>query len=498
MADPTAAGRVENVDVHIHIQQNDREVAQPPIPRRVIANSEIGPGLCALMTSSCFQCTSSDAKGEPKEVQNLFRTNRKKDQSAADSKNNPSTCTKLIFICLTILVVLFFVLSSLALTIRLIIGEFLCHKPSINGVLLNYTDDVYFDRLSDILLIPVGFLHVPEHLYFFIYLYKFLQSYKKWKECYRRALQIKMNTFVCAKKSRSYIYVLVIVLFMLVGFGLPPLCIARVYYENSGVQVEQCSSKFALTTRILTHTYHTTSFLTNGVVVIVRAVMILFTVLVGVMWRRVKPQMDQDDNIDVDSERSNHESANAATVLILSKDENFKVVCERHRKYLNEYAAIAKYVTPIYKIFRSFFVLQWIIHLFGLFSHIAHLIRPWIRYGQVINADTLIVTHQIYQFLFILFDGLALIIAHICALKMNSYLRRYIREVQGKQLAEAKGSNVQYSLTHLFLIQNESVSKSNFTPRIPGTGLSISINSPSFVVSIVLSTFALIGALVAF
>ena len=95
--------------------------------------------------------------------------------------------------------------------------------------------------------------------------------------------------------------------------------------------------------------------------------------------------------------------------------------------YLNEYAAITNRVTPIYKIFRSFFVFQWIIHLFGLFSHIAHLLWPWINYGQVINTDILIITHQIYQFLFILFDGLALVIAHICALKMNSYLRRYIR-----------------------------------------------------------------------
>ena len=127
------------------------------------------------------------------------------------------------------------------------------------------------------------------------------------------------------------------------------------------------------------------------------------------------------------------------------------------RKYLNQYAAITKHVTPIYKIFRSLFGLQWIIHLFGLSSHIAHLLWPWIRYGQVINADNLIFTHQIYQFLFILFDGLALVIAHICALKINSYLRCYIREKQKKQLMEAEESDVQYSLTHLFLIQNESV-----------------------------------------
>ena len=441
------------------------------------------PGLCELMTS-CFYPMSDT---EPEEVKSLYRPNTpKKEKDLLGAV--PGTCTKCIFICSTVLIVVLFVFSSLALTVRLIIGEFLCHKPSINGVLLNYTDDVYFDRLSDILLIPVGFLHIPEHLYLLIYLYKFLQSYKTWKDNYKRAVQMQMREFVRTKKGRSYIYMLVIGLFMLVGLGLPPLCIARVYYEIDDTQIEQCSSKFALTTKVLTHTYHVTSFFTNGVVVIVRAVMILFTVMIGVMWRRVKPQMDSND------EQTMASSAGPA----LSDDENFKAVCGRHREYLNEYATITKHVTPIYKIFRSFFVLQWIIHLFGLFSHIAHLLRPWIRYGQVINADTLIITHQIYQFLFILYDGLALVIAHICALKMNAYLRRYVREVQKKQLTEAEVSNVQYSLTHLFLIKNESVSKSNFTPRIPGTGLSISINSPTFVVSIVLSTFALIGALVAF
>ena len=360
----------------------------------------IDPGLCALMISSCF-CTSNNAEEEPKAVRSLYRISKKDSDASTDSESaakststldvgSPSACTKCTFICLTTLVILFFVISSLALTIRLIIGEFLCRKPSINGVLLNYTDDVYFDRLSDILLVPVGFLHVPEHLYFFIYLYKFLQSYKEWTKCYKRALQIKMKEFVNSKKRRSVIYVAVIVIFMLVGLGLPPLCIARVYYENSDEEVEQCSRKFSITTRVLTHTYHIISFFTNGVAVIVRAIMVLFTVLVGVMWRKVHPK-----KLDEDDKQPSSEPANAAAVSNLSNGENFKAVCEWHRKYLNEYAAITEHVTPIYKIFRSFFVLQWIIHLFGLFSHIAHLLRPWIRYGQVINADKLIVTHQI-------------------------------------------------------------------------------------------------------
>lgn len=84
--------------------------------------------------------------------------------------------------------------------------------------------------------------------------------------------------------------------------------------------------------------------------------------------------------------------------------------------------AIKEKVFPIYKIFWSFFVLQWIIHLFGLFCHIAHLVHPWIRNGQVKNADMLILTHQIYQLLYILYNGLALVISYVCALKMNAYI----------------------------------------------------------------------------
>ena len=113
----------------------------------------------------------------------------------------------------------------------------------------------------------------------------------------------------------------------------------------------------------------------------------------------------------------------------------------------------------------------------------------------------LIVTHQIYQLLYILYNGLALVISYICALKMNAYLRRYVREVQQKQLDEAAqaDSTMQYSLTHImFLVKVESISKSSFVPRIPGTGLSISVESLGFVLSMVFSVFALIGALVSF
>ena len=139
----------------------------------------------------CFRPMSDT---EPEEVKSLFRTPKKEEnlpdavlgneaQENSGSKSSSTIRTKNAFICLTVSVVVLFVLSNLALTVWLIIGEFLCHKPSINGVQLNSTstDDICFDRLSDILLIPVGFFHVPEHLYLLVYLYKFLQSYYRWE-----------------------------------------------------------------------------------------------------------------------------------------------------------------------------------------------------------------------------------------------------------------------------------------------------------------------------
>lgn len=112
-------------------------------PQPYNTNATGSPGLCAL-TTLCF-CPVSD--NVPEEVKSLYRPRIPKKGE----------------------------------DVWLIIGEFLSHKSSINGVLLNSTstDEVFLDHLSDILLISVGFLHITEHLYLLLYLYKFLQSYYK-------------------------------------------------------------------------------------------------------------------------------------------------------------------------------------------------------------------------------------------------------------------------------------------------------------------------------
>ena len=113
--------------------------------------------------------------------------------------------------------------SSSAVTARLAVGEFLCNKPSLNSVSSNSTDDILFNRLSDILVIPVGFLHIPEHIYLIFYLYKFLVDYysNSWEEGYKEAVKNKMTKFVSSKRGRSSFHATI---FMVTGIALPPIC----------------------------------------------------------------------------------------------------------------------------------------------------------------------------------------------------------------------------------------------------------------------------------
>ena len=114
--------------------------------------------------------------------------------------------------------------------------------------------------------------------------------------------------------------------------------------------------------------------------------------MVGVEWKSKKV----DDVQELNTNGSN-----------LDLLEMFQKVCTIHKKYLEEYETKLDLIKQIYKIFRSFFVFQWIVHLFGLFFHISHLIRPWIRRGQIMytEADMLIKIQQVYEGLYIELDS---------------------------------------------------------------------------------------------
>jgi hypothetical protein len=129
---------------------------------------------------------------------------------------------KMIFILVSVAIIVFIILRNLIITTRLILGEWGCRKPSINynpgyhKELRHYN----FDRFSDILLTFIGFLHIPEHIYPMVYLYKFIGVYINWKKSYRDDIWSEMKKFTCSKKKAPRVILNGIVLILMLSVAL--------------------------------------------------------------------------------------------------------------------------------------------------------------------------------------------------------------------------------------------------------------------------------------
>ena len=471
--------------------------------------------------------------------------------------------TKAIVIACNISVVTLFTLESLLFTVAWGFKQFACKVPPLDAENSTNSANSHFDhhslssstdheivdgkfyRLFDVLFILVKYLHIPEQIFLWHYLFEFLRWFnlnneecvdkKSWNVVYKTEIREKMFDFVKTEKSlgRAFLFMTVAAFFMILAVVIPPIEIFTSH--KNGFMDKRCSSNVNTLTLSITFAIQGMSLLTNTIDVLECFLMIFFTIVIGAIWKLPKPATDQQETASAIAQGESQvtipaiapgESQETASVIAPGRDpenvpdrvadeiqemhseaqtkvskeiKDLYEVCERHKETMNKYIANTVKVKPIYNIFRSYFVLHWIIHVFRLSFHIAKLVRPWIKYGQDAHAndipfdDLMMIINGV---LLVLFDGLALVITYTCALKMNAYLRRYIRKLQKEQLESvAKSpSTLQYSLTHLFLIKAESVSKANFTPRIPGTGLYISISSPSFVLTIVFGVFGLIGA----
>ena len=488
----------------------------------------------------------------PEQTQTIPCSHTQSSSDQTDSSHSSSTemsnKSKKGFIFFSVLIIALFTVKCFLFAARWIVQETMCHNASSWQISINFSTEgenvgLKFNHalLFDIVQISIKILHIPEHISLLINLYNFLVSKNRYKKfnfskfkmfvqrketCLRCCLNSAEN---CCQESadkevhcrcRLPIFISVPIIFMLVAIATPSVHIWQTM-NNSSEIFEQCSYNIAVTTLVLLYAMNGILFITNVIIVLDCFLMILFTIIIGVIWRIENRSRDHDpsmngacivNNSAVNAPETNqsepanevgeqnhpkHSAHHDRVVKLLSAaDENLVTVCNKYSEHMTEFENKVKLVRPIYKIFQSFFVLQWIIHLFGLFFHISHLFHPWIRDNQTINSKTL--PDIIHHVLFVLFDGLAIGITYICALKMNAYLRRYVRDLQRKQLEAVEGNAVQYSLTHLFHIKPESILKSNFTPRIPGTGFSISINNPSFMLSIVISVSAILVSQIAF
>ena len=333
------------------------------------------------------------------------------------------------------------IISFLIFLIRLAI-EFKCCKLSLNSLPSKFNvTNIGFDRFFDILLTITEFFHIPEHAFLTYYLFQFIK-HKSWND--RPAL-------IHFMKRKLIIIVGIISLALVI---LLPVFRLKLQIEISQQSAnEQCYQSIGHVIIVLDFIYHVVSII---IILFVRFMMMYFTLMIGLIWK-TEGASDHERNALLLPQNSNQEQH--------SDQEDFYMRC------YSEYKKREKHVTPIYEIFRIFFVLQWTIHLFGFVFHCSHLTRTWIKYGQeiVIDASPLVTLYRGYQFLHLIFDCLALVVAHMCAMKMNYYAKQYIEKLEPGQQAKAR-IHEQYN-------SFKGSRDPYFVPELPGAGVNIPLNS---------------------
>ena len=317
------------------------------------------------------------------------------------------------------------------------------------------------------MMIIITVLQWPAHGYLLYYLYRFFaQKYPAWQQNYQvDDGEYKWASFIRRQHCKGAFFVL----------SLSVLTIAFMI-AIAGDTVKLATERFSLdceyptlqARRILIYVYYATTFFTYVLEVAERYLMVCLTAFVGAMWH------DGYETRKKEMERAPPNPPNNTQLQITNG-------------YVDEFNKIVECAKAIYKIFRSFFVFQWLVHVYYLlFTQLVHLLYPWIKEGRSSFTNTTEPNTTTGPFhsntAAVIFYTLALLTVYVCGLKMNSYRRRYIRKAE---------------LTQEQLLKHDRENKSIFTPRVPGTGLSISLESPGYMLRVVITMFGLVGALLA-
>ena len=336
----------------------------------------------------------------------------------------------------------------------------------------------YF-RLSHILYMFCNILTWFQYGYLFYGGYYFLRTASTWSCKFHESLLCHTQKFMLKKRIKLAVAFFCFALLTLSSLVPPILGIV------AAMPVKQDCQQ-TITTAFV-YAYHSSIFLTNTLAILVQMLMACFAVMCGAIWIAVPA----DDFDDFDADKRDIQVS-----LDKREDHRNKDWEKAGTEYFNciaDYEARLTKVRSIYKIFRSWFMIQWVTHLFLIFINLTYLLRPWLHNTRTMDNER----HALYFFN----NLLMLIWSYIFALKMNSYLRRYIRNKQKCQTERAKlvetGSKLWYVITDK-LLPIEKIPKSDFTPNIPGTGIKISLGSPGFVLGTLLTVMGTVFTLTSF
>ena len=350
-------------------------------------------------------------------------------------------------------------------------------------------DKSYF-RASDILYVVHSLLHWPEYAFLAYGTYTLIKDFQKWEPSFRTRIlstigRLFFGTMKTEKhtskesKFRTQISVLFVLLFIVASLVIPILSIVEAHIEK---QLHSDCEKQNNQLRIH-YAYQFLSILTHIVSPGIRIYMAVMVLAIQAIWFHVPCYEDNREFIA--------QSSDDAETL-----DDFRAASTKHYDCVIDYELRQDKIIAILHVFRAWFVIQWFIYYFQFLVDLSRILRPWLK-GAGLVFDLAYAHRVIYT----IYDLFAFTVPHVSGLKMNQHHVNYLAYLRQQQLKVArdptnKGTKLRHTIAYLLPIDKHS--DCDFIPVIPGTGIHIPLDSPGYVLGILLTIFALAGSLVTF
>ena len=205
--------------------------------------------------------------------------------------------------------------------------------------------------------------------------------------------------------------------------------------------------------------------------VAIRLVIFLATVTVGAIWFTDSDDKGDSDNIE--------DEPNDRELYLRDK----AAANQDHKCRMDAYTKRGTQVEHIHEIFQTWFVIPWISFLISSSLETDNILKGW-KNGPSSSGqyDFPEVVYMVYHFN----QVFLLALPYLCMQKMNAVHQKYLNQSRFEQLAKFKTAS---RVAHACRNRIEKEEHYDFVPRIWGTGIKIHLDSPLYIVLLLIGVF---------
>ena len=311
---------------------------------------------------------------------------------------------------------------------------------------------------------------VLEAMRFYEYLAITWHIYKYWIR-----KDSKFSTIIMTKKSLTECATIILSLCPAVLAIMTVVCqiMMEATVEDHESQRHLCS-KYINTSKMY-FAYCALNILRYVIALSIRCTMVITTIKICEIWDSSKGRLKSEINGRVQGDTQNGAKHGANKV---------------HKLLSDEYDKSGEEIEKLSHPFRPWFIIPWVAYVFETSISAKHVLMPW----EEGSKDSFSIWVKIYTMLYSVTQFWMLLIQYLCALKINGSHQQYCRETRKLQMTAFDKDGIDDAFiisykAHARKLNIEFQANYNFSPTIWGFHMNIPMDSPIYVLLLLLNTF---------